>query len=891
MAKTYASVHTSDLTDRDRAGILRHEVRVAREAAEITAQLVAKQFEETERILERLHVANAQRQAVLDAASQISIIATDASGKITLFNRGAEILLGYSSPEVLGEQSPILFHDDAEIAAYARELAGDGGRVVAGSSVFLESARRGHSPKREWTYVRKDGTRFPVEMSITAIRGPEGEIAGFLCAAMDITERKRTEQELRRQMEYLNALHETTLGLVSRLELKDLLETIVTRAGALVETTHGYICLAEPDESAVTLRVGIGVLGGEVGLRMKRGEGLGGRVWASGEPIVVDDYQGWSGRVMTSAVTSLRATAGVPLKSGNRVIGMIGLAYTDERRRFGAGEVEILSRFADLASIALDNARLYEEVQRELVERKKAEEELRIAKESAETANRAKSTFLANMSHELRTPLNAVIGYSEMLEDEVRDAGMEDLIPDLEKINSAGKHLLALINDILDLSKIEAGKMELYAESFDAGILIRDVVNTVQPLVQKNANALRLVSETEMGDMYSDLTKVRQTLFNLLSNACKFTHNGLITVTARREKKGNADWVVFGVSDSGIGMTPEQMGKLFQTFTQAESSTTRKYGGTGLGLAITRRFCQLMGGDISVESEIGKGSTFTVRLPARVGREVAEPSVAEPEAVTPVAEVAAPISRVLVIDDDPTVRDLLRRFLTKEGFRVECAASGPEGLRLAQEHHPDAITLDVMMPGMDGWAVLTALKAVPDLAEIPVVMLTIVDDRSLGFALGASDYLTKPIDRERLVSVLKRYAARHHEGIVLVVEDDANTREMLRRLLQKEGWKVAEAENGRVALDRVAECTPALILLDLMMPEMDGFEFVAEMRKREDWRSIPVVVVTAKDLTLDDILRLNGYVQKILQKGAYTRDQLLDEVRDLVAACVERARS
>jgi CheY-like chemotaxis protein len=341
--------------------------------------------------------------------------------------------------------------------------------------------------------------------------------------------------------------------------------------------------------------------------------------------------------------------------------------------------------------------------------------------------------------------------------------------------------------------------------------------------------------------------------------------------------------MVFSVSDTGIGMTPEQLTRLFQAFSQADAATTRRYGGTGLGLALSRRLCRMMGGDVTVESEAGRGSTFTIRLPAQV----AEPMV---EAVAPTAlpeRVSPGIGTVLVIDDEAAVRDLMQRFLAREGFQVITASGGEEGLRRARELRPDAITLDVMMPGMDGWAVLSALKADPDLGDIPVVMLTIVDDKNLGYALGASDYLTKPIDRERLVTVLKQH---RRDRPVLVVDDDAGLRQLLRRMLEPEGYAVVEAENGRAALDRLREVSPSVILLDLMMPEMDGFEFVAEFRAHEAGRAIPIVVITARDLSRDDHERLNGYVQKILQKGSHGRDQLLAEVRELVASSVARRK-
>jgi signal transduction histidine kinase/DNA-binding response OmpR family regulator len=516
------------------------------------------------------------------------------------------------------------------------------------------------------------------------------------------------------------------------------------------------------------------------------------------------------------------------------------------------------------------------------VELRQVNEELLESERAAMEANQAKSAFLASMSHELRTPLNAIIGYSEMLQEEVEDLEVQELSPDLQKIHSAGKHLLALINDILDLSKIEAGKMDLYLETFDLAEAIREVVTTVEPLVQKKANRLEVRCDPALGTMHADVTKIRQSLFNLLSNASKFTENGTITLEAERERAGVRDWIVLSVSDTGIGMTPEQQANLFQAFSQADASTTRKYGGTGLGLVITRRFCEMMGGTIVVRSEAGEGSTFTIRLPAHVAETCAAGEAAEPAADA--GAEAAGADTVLVIDDDPRVHDMLRRFLGKEGFAVLCAENGWRGLELARAAKPAAITLDCMMPELDGWGVLAELKADPALAEIPVIMLTIVEERGLGFALGASDYLTKPVDRHRLLQILKRYRRHHASQPILIVEDDPLARQLLHQMLARDGWPVAEAGDGRAALRQLEQNPPALILLDLMLPEMDGFQFLEEMRRHEAWRQIPVVVVTARDLTAEDQRWLSGCVERVLQKGSYQREELLGHVRDLLAA-------
>jgi len=396
-------------------------------------------------------------------------------------------------------------------------------------------------------------------------------------------------------------------------------------------------------------------------------------------------------------------------------------------------------------------------VAQDITERKRYEEELKVAKVAAEDANRTKSMFLANMSHELRTPLNAILGYSEMLVEEAEDLGDTSFVPDLKKIHAAGKHLLGLINDVLDISKIEAGKMDLFIEAFEVRSLVDDVISTVSPLVERNANTLVVRCDESAGGMQADVTKVRQGLFNLLSNSCKFTNEGQITLTVTRRRADGIDFVDFAVSDTGIGMTPEQLGRLFQAFSQADASTTRKYGGTGLGLAITRRFCQLMGGDVTVHSEVGKGTTFTMHVPAVV-RTKAEEEAPEEMASGESAELPATDGpRVLVIDDDPTVHDLLHRFLRKEGFHVVSASGGEEGLRLAREVPPEAIVLDIQMPGMDGWSVLRSLKAEEALRDVPVVVVTMMDQKALGLALGASDYLMKPVERERIAEVLRKY--------------------------------------------------------------------------------------------------------------------------------------
>ncbi len=426
--------------------------------------------------------------------------------------------------------------------------------------------------------------------------------------------------------------------------------------------------------------------------------------------------------------------------------------------------------------------------------------------------------------------------------------------------------------------------MTLYLENVAVPGLVEEVAATIRPLVAKNNNTLGVECPPDLGALHADVTKVRQTLFNLLSNAAKFTHEGRITLSVSRVPREGRDFIEFRVADTGIGMSEAQLGKLFQAFVQADASTTRKYGGTGLGLAISRKFCQLMGGDITVTSEPGKGTVFTASIPARV----VDPQATRapfPVAAAPAPEPAASAASgplILCVDDDPAVLDLLSRNLHREGYAVRTATNGRDALRLAQELKPRLITLDVMMPSMDGWSVLTALKADPATRDIPVVMVSIVDDRQLGFTLGAADYLTKPVDRARLAEILARQAPHDVKRLALVVDDLQDNRAMLRTALEREGWEVVEAEDGRAALEAHARHQPGLILLDLMMPIMDGFEFLRVLRARDDGREVPVVVVTAKELTDDERLFLRACVENIVQKGALAHDALLSEIRSRI---------
>jgi signal transduction histidine kinase/CheY-like chemotaxis protein len=676
----------------------------------------------------------------------------------------------------------------------------------------------------------------------------------------EVQERTR---ELTQSVEELRALGEVSQAVNSTLDLQTVLDTIVAKATQISGTEGGAIYVLDERLREFQLRATYGMseelIAAVRDMHAAISEAVG-LAAETHEPSQISDLREAPSTPVNEIIlrAGYRARLLVPLVRSGTVVGAL-VVRRKAPGEFPANTVDLLKTFAAQSVLAIQNAGLFAEIEDK-------SRQLALASEH-------KSQFLANMSHELRTPLNAIIGLTEMMHTNAARFGTEKAQEPLRRVHAAGTHLLGLINQVLDLSKIEAGKLELNPESVKLAPLIDEVIGTARQLAEQNKNRLTMECQENLAPITVDPMRLRQILLNLLSNACKFTKQGEVVLRVRKVADG-CNWVEFAISDTGIGMTAEQQAKLFEEFSQADSLTARRYGGTGLGLAITRKLARMMGGDVTVASEPGKGSEFTVRLPG--GAATLKGSV------RPEATHSPDTDCVLVIDDDATARELIADSLKSEGFSVVTAAGGLEGLKRAKKLRPLAITLDVMMPDLDGWSVLAALRQDDELAEIPVIMVTILDEQRRAAALGAAGYLTKPIDRQTLQRMIGRFRALARPTRVLLVEDEDYQRERVREWVESQQWIVQEAANGREALACLQANKPDVILLDLMMPEMDGFAVIVALQKEPSWREIPVIVITSRDLDEKDRERLNSGVQSILVKETFRPAELVERIRRLV---------
>ncbi len=694
----------------------------------------------------------------------------------------------------------------------------------------------------------------------------------------------RNEIALERKVGETQTLYEIGQEIGAQVALGPTLQLIVERARNLLRAEGSRLALRQPGSDTFAIQAHSGsVTDSFAVMRFRPGEGFTGRVILTGAPMIVKDYrQEYPDSPFLAAVeeAGVRSLIAVPLKARGALIGVLAVdSHTPHA--FREEDQQLLSALADQASIAIENAQLYEQVKRHAEELEAKVEartrELQEANRRLEDASRHKSEFLANMSHELRTPLNAIIGFTRLVMRRAQDVLPARQYENLEKILISAEHLLGLINGILDLSKIEAGRMEVRLGSVELDVLVDECLRTVEPMIRSERLQVRKELAADLPPLWTDPDKLKQILINLLSNAIKFTEAGTVAVSARPASGKMA----IAVADTGIGVPQDALELIFEEFRQVDSSSTRKHGGTGLGLSISRHFARLLGGDISVRSTLGAGSTFTLILPLRY--EVASISTRAAAAAMPDERAAPPDGKVvLVIDDDPDVIYLLRENLGDAGYRVVGALSGQDGLQKARELKPFAITLDITMPNKDGWEVLHELKAHPVTKDIPIIVVSIVDNKELGYRLGAFDYLLKPIDRDAVLTALGRIAPPH--GRLLVVDDDPVVVDMIGQLLEGEPYEVEAAADGQQALEAISRRRPDVILLDLLMPRMDGFAVIEHLRQDPEYALIPVIVLTAKTLTSAEHAVLEQSVLKVIQKRGLDRDHFIQELRGALQA-------
>ena len=805
---------------------------------------------------EALLTTGALQSAIFNSAN-FSSIATDAKGVFQIFNVGAERMLGYTAAEVTNNMTPAEISDPQEIIARSRTLSAELGTAIApGFEALVFKASRGIEDIYELTYIRKDGTRFPAVVSVTALRDSQRDIIGYLLIGTDNTARKQVEEERQKLDQRLRDQHFYTRSLIES-NIDALITTdprgIITDVNKQMETLTG--CTRDELIGAPFKKYFTDPDLAEAGIN---------RVLAEGR------------------VTNYELTARA--RSGTLTVVSYNATTFHDRER------NLQGVFASA---------------RDMTELKTFERALQQKNVELEGASRMKSEFLANMSHELRTPLNAIIGFSELL----RDGLIGDLTAKqrgfIDDIFGSGTHLLSLINDILDLSKVEAGKMTLDLEPVDLSSLFSNSISIVKEKAASRRINLTMHIAEDVGPMQADARKVKQIVYNLLSNAVKFSADGgQVTLTARRHSRTDvgqlssgaigrslplpvdlsdefAEFLEISVADTGIGISQDGLEQLFKPFSQIDSGLARKFEGTGLGLAMVKLLSELHGGTVAVESAVGKGSRFSVWLPIRSLTTAEAPIARVSNAPQPSGVIGG--LTALIVEDDLRSADLIRVQLEAEGFTVLHAASAETAFEIVTTQPVSLITLDIQLPEMDGWEFLSRLKQLPQLGHIPVVIISIVADRAVGFALGASAVMQKPISRHELYQSLVQLGLfpmpQHRALKVLIADDDPKSVELTAARLGGLANTILRAYGGREAIEAAQAEHPDLIVLDLLMPEVSGFDVVEALAQNPETANIAILIVTSKGITAEDRVRLNGFVTAIVERGEFETERFAVEVR------------
>ena len=797
--------------------------------------------------------AGALQSAIFNSAN-FSSIATDAKGVIQIFNVGAERMLGYTAAEVMNRITPADISDPQEVIARAKALSAElGTPITPGFEALVFKASRGIEDIYELTYIRKDGSRFPAVVSVTALRDAQNAIIGYLLIGTDNTarrqveeERKKLDQRLRDQQFYTRSLIESNIDALMTTDPSGIITDVNKQMEVLTGSTRDEligapfkICFTDPERA----EAGISLV-----LSAKK----------------VSNYE-LTARARDGKETTVSFNATTFYDRGRTLQGVFAAA-------------------------------------RDVTELKRFEQALQQKNVELEDASRMKSAFLANMSHELRTPLNAIVGFSEVLKDGLVGEMTEQQRAFIGDIFGSGTHLLSLINDILDLSKVEAGKMMLDLEPVPVASLFANSLSIIREKAATRGIHLILEVADDLGSIQADARKVKQIAYNLLSNAVKFaSEGGQVTLHAdivRRAEVGQlsgtwtgkslplaenefAEFLKFSVADSGIGISPDGLGQLFKPFSQIDSGLARKYEGTGLGLAMVKLLVELHGGTVAVESAVGEGSRFTVWLPLRAPEEGARTPSRTPHA--PHITSAPGARTALVVEDDDKSAELISLYLEAEGFDVLLATSSEEALEIMGKQPLSLITLDILLPGMDGWEFLGRIRETSAYRSIPVVICSITSDHSKGFALGAAAVMQKPISRralyETFVDIGLIPPLPGHKLRVLVVDHDPQAVELIAVRVLGMGGTVLRAYGGREGIEMARLELPDLIVLALMLPEVTGFDVVEALKSRPDTAQIPILIVTAKEITVEDGALLNGYVTTIMEKGGFDADRFVEEVR------------